>query len=114
MIHEILPILNCPEFFPPESICIQRNSGVPDFRPKKSGQYQLSRQKFLAGKNFEPYGHDAIGPENFRGNCTLRRQHPPNGGVLPTFAVIVRDFFARKFVRLKNFWREMFCAGKNV
>ncbi len=32
-----------------------------NFRAEKNWSYQLSRQKFLAGKNFKPYGQDAIG-----------------------------------------------------
>jgi hypothetical protein len=52
MIHETFPMIECPDLFPPEFICIQKNSGVPDFNPKTSGPYKLSCRIFLARKHF--------------------------------------------------------------
>jgi len=42
-----------------------KNFGRKNFRGKKIRPYQISNQKFLAGKNFRPCGQEAICRKNF-------------------------------------------------
>ena len=92
-----------PEKFWILEISNQKKSGQKNFVAKKIRAYELSRQNFLAGKNFGPPGHNAIGRKNFWGICKLRRQHPPLNGVLPTFTMIVRKFLGAKVCTPLNF-----------
>ncbi|MGA9085548.1 MAG: hypothetical protein ACLQMU_07385 [Methanoregula sp.] len=65
------------------------------FRGKKIRLYERSRQNFLAGKNFKPHGHNAIGRKNFRDTLSFRRKTSLGEG-FSGFHNDLPEFFSRE------------------